>query len=52
MANYRKTARKRPRIVPPHKVRMKGDRVRVNLKRLPWWMDPVVQRILGWRRQT
>jgi hypothetical protein len=50
MSRYRKTQRRRSRASPPYKVRLKGSRVRVDLRRLPWWHDPVVLRILDGRR--
>ncbi len=43
---YRKTKRKCPGSKPSYSVRMAGSRTHVDLRKLPWWQDPVVKRIL------
>jgi hypothetical protein len=50
MASYRKTNRRRPRKVKPSRVRLAGSPRRVDLRRLPWWCDPLVMRIIGGRK--
>lgn len=52
MGKYHKTAVRRPRLAPAHKVRIKGSRDRLDLRKLPWWWDATVMRLLPRRGRS
>ncbi len=43
---YRKTKRRYYRVRPGNQIRLPGSRVRLDLRKLAWWYDPIVMIML------